>query len=213
MQLFHPNHHPLARITVDCGQPSSSSQGASSLFSSLPGLTAPPRHDSNRILPVGATATTEEKEGLLQAAAGRPRSSFQESVVEFFRPSASCVAFSLCTLLLISLLAVVTTLYVRVTRSLDGNYNIGAMARNVDYMASHSARTFHCSCALFSLLRVHCVCVLQVDYMLNNSAVLTETLLGMVRESHPLVLDTLNNTKRTISSVSKLIERPTISLG
>ena len=182
MQLFHPNHHPLARITVDCGQPSSSSQGASSLFSSLPGLTAPPRHDSNRILPVGATATTEEKEGLLQAAAGRPRSSFQESVVEFFRPSASCVAFSLCTLLLISLLAVVTTLYVRVTRSLDGNYNIGAMARNV-------------------------------DYMLNNSAVLTETLLGMVRESHPLVLDTLNNTKRTISSVSKLIERPTISLG
>jgi hypothetical protein len=55
--------------------------------------------------------------------------------------------------------------------------------------------------------------MLQVDYMLNNSAALTETLLGMVRESHPLVLDTLNNTKRTISSVSKLIERPTISLG
>ena len=212
MQLFHPNHHPLARITVDCGQPSSSSQGASSLFSSLPGLTAPPRHTNNRILPVGATATTEEKEGLLQAAA-RPRSSFQESVVEFFRPSASCVAFSLCTLLLISLLAVVTTLYVRVTRSLDGNYNIGAMARNVDYMASQNARTLHCSCALFSLLRVHCVCVLQVDYMLNNSAALTETLLGMVRESHPLVLDTLNDTKRTISSVSRLIERPTISLG
>jgi hypothetical protein len=69
-----------------------------------------------------------------------------------------------------------------VTRSLDGSYNIGNMARNV-------------------------------DFMLNNSAKLTETLLGMVRESHPLVLDTLNNTKRTISSVSRLIERPTISLG
>jgi hypothetical protein len=180
MQLFHPNQHPLARITVDCGQPSSSSHGAQSLFSSLPGL-APQRH-SNRVLPVGATATTEEKEGLLSASSTNKRSGFQASLVEFFRPSASCVAFSLCTLLLISLLAVVTTLYVRVTRSLDGSYNIGNMARNV-------------------------------DFMLNNSAKLTETLLGMVRESHPLVLDTLNNTKRTISSVSRLIERPTISLG